>query len=108
MSRAVSESYEFGPFLLDPAGRVLTRDRQVVPLAPKTFDLLVLFLQHPGRAYSKQELMHALWPDTFVEEANLSFQVSVLRKALGADGARWVETVPKHGYRFGSGVRTSA
>ena len=44
MSRAVSESYEFGPFLLDPAGGVLTRDRQVVPLAPKTFHLLVLFL----------------------------------------------------------------
>jgi Tol biopolymer transport system component/DNA-binding winged helix-turn-helix (wHTH) protein len=76
-------------------------------LAPKTFDLLVLLVQSPGRAFSKQELMNALWPDTFVEEANLSFQISVLRKALGEDGAGWVETVPKHGYRFGAEVRAT-
>src|SRR5262249_10652363 len=51
--------------------------------------------------------MNALWPDTFVEEANLSFQISVLRKALGEEGGRWVETVPKHGYRFGAEVRAT-
>ncbi|CAN5896811.1 winged helix-turn-helix domain-containing protein [soil metagenome] len=77
----------------------------MLPLAPKTFDLLVLLVQSPGRAFSKQELMNALWPDTFVEEANLSFQISVLRKALGQDWARLVETVPKHGYRFSADVR---
>ena len=108
MSRDVGGLYEFGPFLLNLERRVLTRDRQVVPLAPKTFDLLVLLAQSPGRAFSKQELMNALWPNTFVEEANLSFQISVLRKALGEDGARWVETVPKHGYRFGVEVRTTS
>src|SRR5215831_1007007 len=48
--------------------------------------------------------MQALWPDTFVEEANLSFQISTLRKALGEDGPRWIETVPKHGYRFAGPV----
>ena len=105
MSRGVSGLYEFGPFRLDLERRVFTRDDQVLPLAPKTFDLLVLLVQSPGRAFSKQELMNALWPDTFVEEANLSFQVSALRKALGADGARWIETVPKHGYRFSAEVR---
>ena len=51
--------------------------------------------------------MSALWPDTYVEEANLSFQISVLRKALGDDGARWMETGPKHGYRFSADVRAS-
>jgi len=105
MSRGVSGLYEFGPFRLDLERRVFTRDDQVLPLAPKTFDLLVLLVQSPGRAFSKHELMNALWPDTFVEEANLSFQVSALRKALGADGARWIETVPKHGYRFSAEVR---
>ena len=83
------------------------RDHQVLPLAPKTFDLLVLLVQSAGAALSKKELMNALWPDTFVEEANLSFQISALRKALGEDGAGWVETVPKHGYRFGADVRAT-
>ena len=107
MSRASIGLYEFGPFRLNLERRLFTREHQVVPLAPKTFDLLVLLVQSPGRAFSKQELMNALWPDTFVEEANLSFQISVLRKALGEDGAGWVETVPKHGYRFGADVRAT-
>ena len=76
-----------------------------MPLAPKTFDLLVLLVQSDGRAMSKQELMAALWPDTFVEEANLSFQISTLRKALGENGSRWIQTLPKHGYRFVATVR---
>ena len=49
--------------------------------------------------------MAALWPDTIVEEANLSFQISTLRKALGESGSRWIETLPKHGYRFAATVR---
>src|SRR5206468_2984437 len=69
-------------------------------LPPKSFDLLLLLVESGGRALSKGELMRTLWPDTFVEEANLSFQVSVLRKILGDDGPKWIETVPKHGYRF--------
>ena len=107
MSRTRIGLYVFGPFRLDLERRLFTREHQVVPLAPKAFDLLVLLVQSPGRAFSKQELMNALWLDTFVEEANLSFQISVLRKALGGDGARWVETVPKHGYRFGAEVRAT-
>ena len=107
MSRTSIGLYQFGPFRLDLERRLFTREHRVVALAPKTFDLLVLLVQSPGRAFSKQELMNALWLDTFVEEANLSFQISVLRKALGEDGARWVETVPKHGYRFGAEVRAT-
>ena len=107
MSRVIAALYEFGPFRLDLERRVLTREHQALPLAPKTFNLLVLLVQSPGRAFSKHELMNALWPDTFVEEANLSFQISMLRKALGEDGARWVETVPKHGYRFSADARAT-
>jgi Tol biopolymer transport system component/DNA-binding winged helix-turn-helix (wHTH) protein len=99
-----SASYEFGPYRLDVNRRVLTRDDQPVALAPKTLDLLLLLVPSQGRAFSKQELMASLWPDTFVEEANLSFQISTLRKALGEGGARWIETVPKHGYRFSGNV----
>ena len=106
MSITTSGLYEFGPFRLDVEQRVFTRAGEVLPLAPKTFDLLVLFLQRPGHAFSKQELMSALWPDAFVEEANLSFQVSTLRKAMGDGAAHWIETIPKHGYRFSEDVRT--
>ncbi len=105
MSSRTSDLYEFGPYRLDPQRRVFTREDRVVPLAPKTFELLLLLLQGDGRAFSKQELMTALWPDTFVEEANLSFQISVLRKALGEADSHWIETVPKHGYRLTADVK---
>ncbi len=99
--------YEFGAYRLDLAQRVFTREGHAVPLAPKTFELLLLLVRSPGRALSKHELMTALWPDTFVEEANLSFQISVLRKALEKD-AGFIETVPKHGYRFAADIRAIA
>jgi Tol biopolymer transport system component/DNA-binding winged helix-turn-helix (wHTH) protein len=108
MSPATTGLYEFGPFRLDLERRLFRRDDQVLPLAPKAFDLLLLLVQSPGHAFSKPELMTALWPDTFVEEANLSFQISALRKTLGEDGARWIETVPKYGYRFSAVVRATA
>jgi Tol biopolymer transport system component/DNA-binding winged helix-turn-helix (wHTH) protein len=105
MSNAASSLYEFGSYRVDVEQRTFTREGRTVPLAPKTFELLLLLVRSPGRAFSKQELMTALWPDVSVEEANLSFQISTLRKALGQD-AGWIETVPKHGYRFAAGVRT--
>jgi Tol biopolymer transport system component len=92
--------YTFGPFQIDVADRRLTRAGEVVHLAPKTFDLLVLLVTGDGRLVGKQQLIEALWPDTFVEEGNLSFQVCLLRKALREDGAGWIQTVAKHGYRF--------
>ena len=108
MSNRTSQLYDFGPYRLDLARRVFTREGRVVPLAPKTFELLHLLVESAGRAFSKQELMAALWPETFVEEANLSFQISVLRKALGEGGAQLIETVPKHGYRFTADVKAVA
>jgi DNA-binding winged helix-turn-helix (wHTH) protein len=72
----------------------------VVTLAPKTFDLLVLLAESGGRLLSKRELIEALWKDAFVEEANLSFQMTSLRKVLGEEAHAWIEAVPKYGYRF--------
>ncbi len=99
--------HDFGVCTLDTEKRLLTRDGQAVALAPKTFELLLVLLESGGRALSKAELMHSLWPDTFVEESNLSFQISTLRKALGEDGPKWIETIPKHGYRFTAHVDRS-
>jgi Tol biopolymer transport system component/DNA-binding winged helix-turn-helix (wHTH) protein len=97
---AVGVVYEFGGFRLNPAERLLVRDGQAVPLTPKAFDLLVYFVEHPGRLIEKGTLLEALWPGVAVEEANLAFQVSALRKALEPGGADLIQTVPTKGYRF--------
>src|SRR6185436_11532118 len=74
----VQQIVEFGPYRLDMGRRLLIRDLQPVILQPKTFDLLVLLVRRQGDAISKDELMDALWPDTSVQEASLTFQVSTL------------------------------
>ena len=93
---------EFGPFRLDAAKRVLWRDGRIVPLPPKALDLLVALVEQRGDVVTKDELMKRVWPDTFVEEANLSVNVSALRKALrdGPEGRPYIETVSRRGYRF--------
>ncbi len=100
MTNAIGAIFEFGTFRLDAAKRLLTRGGVSINIPPKTFDLLFLLVENRGRVLTKKELMEALWPQTFVEDANLSFQVSALRKTLGGDGAEWVETLPRYGYRF--------
>jgi len=99
--------YEFGPFRLDVAERLLSRDGEALPLSPKAFDLLLALVERQGRLLGKEELMKLVWPDTFVEEANLSYTISLIRKALGPDAElqQFIETVPKHGYRFIADVR---
>jgi eukaryotic-like serine/threonine-protein kinase len=97
----------FGVFRLDPAERLLLRDGHPVALTPKAFDLLVYLARRPGRLIEKPVLMAALWPDTVVEEANLAYTVSALRKALGDgyDGEQALQTVPTRGYRFVANVQ---
>jgi DNA-binding winged helix-turn-helix (wHTH) protein/Flp pilus assembly protein TadD len=97
-----SQAVEFGSFRLDPGRRVLWRKGEVVPLTPKALDVLAALCAQPGALVTKDELMQRVWPDTFVEEANLTVHVSALRKALGvqADGRAWIETVPRRGYRY--------
>jgi DNA-binding winged helix-turn-helix (wHTH) protein/TolB-like protein/Tfp pilus assembly protein PilF len=99
--------YEFGPFRLEPSERLLLRSAESVPLPPKVFDTLLLLVQNSGHVLSKDELMKTLWPDTFVEENNLTQHISMLRRALGegAGESGYIETVPRLGYRFVVPVR---
>src|SRR5437773_4524011 len=97
-----NRAHEFGPFRLDPAERLLLRDGQPVALTPKAFDLLVYLVERHGHLVERQVLMAALWPDAVVEEANLAYNVSAVRKALGdgQEGEQFIQTVPTRGYRF--------
>ncbi len=94
--------YEFGPFRLDAEERLLFRGEEVVPLTPKVVETLLVLIEHRGQLLQKNELMNALWPDTFVEESSLAQNISLLRKAFGEEhgGRKYIETVPKRGYRF--------
>jgi DNA-binding winged helix-turn-helix (wHTH) protein/pimeloyl-ACP methyl ester carboxylesterase len=101
--------YEFGDFRLEVSERRLLRDGRPIPLATKVFETLRILLERSGRLLTKEELMGQIWPDTVVEENNLNHNVSVLRRVLGdrADGPRFIETVPRVGYRFVASVRQS-
>src|SRR5258705_3090510 len=105
--REASHIYEFGPFQLIPEERQLLRDNQPVPLTPKSFDLLVVLVENSGHLIEKAELMKQVWPDSFVEEANLSVNVSAVRRALGEspNENQYLETVPRRGYRFIASVK---
>src|SRR5262245_14240947 len=107
MNRQSKQIYEFGPFRLDPTERLLARDGAAIPLMPKVFDLLLALVEHHGHLLEKDELMNLVWPDTIVEEANLSNNISILRRAMDENGGGQplIETVPKRGYRFVAAVR---
>jgi eukaryotic-like serine/threonine-protein kinase len=99
--------YEFGPFQLDCAERILAKAGERIPIAPKAFDTLAVLIEHRGHVLTKDELMKAVWPDSFVEENNLTQNISALRKVLGEGLGEqaYIETVPKLGYRFVAPVR---
>lgn len=99
---SAGQKYLFGPFKLIPGERTLLRGEEPVPLASKSFDLLLLLVESAGHLKTRDVLMAALWPDTVVEEANLSWNMRVLRKVLGDEGdtPRYIQTVRGHGYRF--------
>jgi TolB-like protein/DNA-binding winged helix-turn-helix (wHTH) protein/Tfp pilus assembly protein PilF len=99
--------YEFGPYHLESSTRRLLRSGADVPLTPKAFDILLALVERRDRVVDKSELMKLVWPDSFVEEANLSQTVFVLRKTLGEapDGRPFIDTVPRRGYRFAASVR---
>ena len=102
MSAETKVLYEFGKFRCDPREHLLLCDGRPVSLSPKSFETLVVLIQSSGRLLTKDELMQQVWPDSFVEEANLTINISALRKALGesSEGQQYIETVPKRGYRF--------
>jgi predicted ATPase/DNA-binding winged helix-turn-helix (wHTH) protein len=92
----------FGPFSLDPGGRMLMKDGAPVILGARTLDVLIALLSRPNESISKRDLMAAAWPDVVVEEGSLRFQIAILRKALGdgRDGARYISTLAGRGYCF--------
>lgn len=105
--RPLSGSYEFGPFRLDVMKRLLFRDGRPLTLTSRLFETLLALVENNGRLVEKDELMSKLWPDTVVEEANLTVNVSALRKILGESAKEhlYIVTVPGRGYRFVADVR---
>ena len=97
----------FGAYQLTLHEPLLVRDGELVQLPPKVLDLLVILVKHAGQVLARERLMDLVWPDTFVEESNLSYTISLLRKVLGEEpnGPRYIETIPKRGYRFIAEIR---
>src|SRR5688572_29355497 len=100
-------AYIFGPFVVETGEGLLLREGRPVQLTPKAFETLVALVEQSGRCLAKDELMRRVWPDSFVEENNLSQNISQLRRALQAEGAeapQYIETIPRRGYRFNAQV----
>ena len=108
MALEIQVLYEFDSFRLSPADHSLLCAGKPIPLTPKSFDILLTLIERNGQLVTKEELMRRIWPDSFVEEANLTVNVSALRKALGdtPEHQQYIETVPKLGYRFSARVTT--
>ena len=106
MSQQTGHLYEFGPFSIDTVNRLLLRNGKPVPLKPKVVDTLLMLVESMGRVVQKDELIAKLWPDRFVEEANLTQNIYVLRKVLdtSGDSESYIETIPRRGYRFAASV----
>src|SRR5688572_14270055 len=102
MPSLINHFYRFGEFTLDADQKVLLRRGQPLLLAPKVLETLLTLVENSGRIIEKEELMKRLWPDTFVEESNLTYCIVQLRKTLGDEARhpRYIETIPKRGYRF--------
>jgi TolB-like protein/DNA-binding winged helix-turn-helix (wHTH) protein len=97
--------YEFGKFVLDPNEKKLLAEGTPIRLPAKEFETLVVLVENNGRALSKEEMIAAIWQDAFVEEGNLAKQISKLRKIFNTNGNQFIETLPKHGYRFSADLR---
>jgi DNA-binding winged helix-turn-helix (wHTH) protein len=98
MSSNGNDLYEFAGFRLDPKGRGLWREDTLVALPPKAVEVLLLLIERPGEIVSRDEVLSRVWADTFVEESNITYTISLLRKAIG--DSELVKTVPKRGYLF--------
>jgi DNA-binding winged helix-turn-helix (wHTH) protein/tetratricopeptide (TPR) repeat protein len=107
MSFPINNLYRFEEFTLDPANRSLTRSGQVIPLSAKSCQVLTYLVRNADRVVTKDELLKAVWPESFVEESNLPGYVSGLRKAL-TDRSSLIATVPGLGYKFTAVVTSGA
>jgi DNA-binding winged helix-turn-helix (wHTH) protein/TolB-like protein len=99
--------YSFDEFVVDPSSRTCEHGGDLLPVSGKAYDILLVFLENPGRLLTKEELLDRVWTNEFVEEGNLARNVSTLRKALGDTDKqhRYILTVPGHGYRFVGEIR---
>ena len=104
MSHSVSDFYEFGPFRIDVANRLVLRDGAPLALTPKAVETLLALVRHSGEILRKDELLTLVWPETAVDEGNLTQNIYLLRKTLGEG---YIETVPRRGYRFVGDVRSA-
>ncbi len=106
MNNLFGKIYSFGGFQLDADERTLFDGEKTIPLAPKVFDTLLLFIENAGRILSKEKMLAEIWEDSFVEENNLAQNISYLRRILGeTKEIKFIETVPKFGYRFVANVQ---
>src|SRR5678815_5417443 len=110
MSVPPSQIYEFGDFRLDSEKRLLWRDGAPVSLTPRVFDTLLFMVEHPDGILDKERLMEAVWPDSIVEENNLTQNISTLRRIFGETPGshRYIVTIPGRGYRFVANVRVTS
>src|SRR6185369_4883470 len=105
MSIKNGHRYQFGDFRLDSEPPSLWRNESLVPLPPKALEMLILLVRRREIIVSREELLETVWRDTFVEDGNINYTVSLLRKILDKDDrGRFIQTVPKRGYRFVAGV----
>src|SRR5579864_6710821 len=107
MDKPRQSVYEFDSFRVDPVNRRLLRKDKPVALTPQAFNTLMFFIENTGRLITKGELLSVLWPGTFVDDSNVAYMISVVRKALGDSGhtQKYIETVAKSGYRFTADLR---
>lgn len=107
MSRPVKHLYKFDDFSVDVTERVLLRDGEIVPLTQKAFDVLLALVERSGQIVEKDVLILKVWPDSFVEEGNLTQNIYTLRKVFGQtpEGGGYIVTIPRRGYRFAASVR---
>lgn len=107
MNRQSRQIFEFGNFRLDVERARLTKDGELVSLAPKAVSLLTILVKHHGRAVEKEELMETIWPGLVVEDSNLTQTVHILRKAISkhSDSNITIETLPRFGYRLIADIR---
>ena len=105
MAEKKDATYVFEEFTLDASQRIFLENGQEIHLPAKEFDTLLYFVENRGRILSKDEMMSAIWDDTFVEEGNLAQYVSRLRKILNTNGRNYIQTMPKKGYRFDADIK---
>ncbi len=108
MNGKIGHLYEFDSYSLNPDERTFTKNGEPIHLSPRAFDILILLIENSGSLVEKQDLIEQVWHNQFVEEANISVQISAIRKALKEkDNGKYIETVPKRGYRFNAQVQVS-